>query len=117
MERRSRIGFLGFVNYKTHPTQKTYTVFNFMSQEEADYFAELLDAEKIWYERDSDFSNDRTVYLFGVKNEVLSIAQRANYKVSAKYRKPLISNAILRYSLLAIFLLAMALAIVGYVKS
>ena len=37
-----KVGFMGLVNYKDHPTDTRYVVFNFNSIEEANYFEELI---------------------------------------------------------------------------
>lgn len=113
----TRIGKLGLVNYRDHPTQQNYKVFNFMSKEEADMFESILLREKVWYEKDSDEVNSGTTYLFGVKADSFARAQRANFEVSAKFRNPLIKNTALRLFLLIFFFSFLILAIIGYVKS
>ena len=114
---RTRIGNFGLVNYREHPTQKNYTVFNFMTESEANLFEEILIREKLWYEKDEDEVKAGKTYLFGVKKDDFERVQRANFEVAAKHRKPLITNKILRYSLLIIFFGFLAIAIIGYIKS
>ncbi|MCG8577050.1 MAG: hypothetical protein MI810_19370 [Flavobacteriales bacterium] len=114
-----RIGTLGLVNYKDHPTDNRYKVFNFYSEAEADLFEKRLSEWNIWYEKDvSDLEKKgETVYLFAVPQKEFSRAQKANFEVSANYRKPLIPNKILRYSLVLFFFAILALGIIGYVKN
>lgn len=88
-----------------------------MSESEANLFEEILNREKIWFEKDEDEVQAGRTFLFGVKRDDFSRAQRANFEVAAKHRKPLITNKILRYSLLIIFFGFLSLAIIGYVKS
>ena len=88
-----------------------------MTESEAVLFEEILNQEKIWFEKDIDEVKAGTTYLFGVKKDDFERVQRANFAVAAKHRKPLITNNILRYSLLIIFFSSLVLAIIGYVKS
>lgn len=112
-----RIGFLGLVNYRVHPTDNRYKIFSFYSKAEADMFKSELDERKIWYEADSNEVNDGTVYLFGINNSDFNRVQKANFAVSAKYRNPIIKNKFLRIALMTLFFSLLTLAIVGYVKN
>lgn len=105
------------VNYKDHPSDKNYSVFNFNLPEEADMFASELDKADIWYEKDTEPLNDNLLYLFVVRQLDFEKAQKINYRVTAAFKKPLIRNAFLRYGLLALFFAILGLAIVGYVKN
>lgn len=114
-----RIGFLGLVNYKDHPTDKRYKVFNFYREEEAEMFEKMLKEKNVWFEKDvTDLEKKaETVYLFGVAQTDFLKAQNANFMVSATYRKPFIGNKIARWSLVLFFLAVVTFAIVGYVKN
>lgn len=112
-----RIGTLGLVNYRKHPTDNRYKVFSFYKQEEADYFQELLEKDRIWFERDAEQVKKETLHLFGVEEKDVKKAQKANYMVSARFRKKIISNTFLRYTLLIIVFGAIALGLIGYVKN
>ncbi len=112
-----RIGALGLVNYRDHPTDRNYKVFNFNTLREAELFETYLTKNKIWFERDKDDTEDNDeLYLFAVEQKNFERAQRGNFEVSAKVRKHIIPNAILRYGLVLFFFGILALAIIGYVK-
>ncbi len=104
-------------NYKEHPTRKTYTVFHFYHQDRADFFKSLLLEESIWFESEDEIQEDRTIYFFGIKNSDLKKVEKLNYLVSAKYRKPIFSNKILRWVLMFFALLVLAFIIMGYLHS
>ena len=112
-----RIGTLGLVNYRNHPTDKRFKVFSFYKQNEADYFEKLLNDKGVWFERDEEEIKGETLHLFGVNENDFNKAQNANYMVSAKFRKKIIKYPILRYGLLIIVFSVIALALVGYVKN
>ena len=123
-----RIGALGLVNYKDHPTNRKYKVFSFYSEAEADTFKKELDAQKVWFEYDTSEVKNKypnlpgakefeTVHLVGVQSIHFKKAQRANYIASAKHRKPIIKYRFLRYGLLTVFFTLLTIAIVGYVKN
>jgi len=110
-----RIGVLGLVNYKTHPSDNRYKVFSFYSQAEADLFKIELDKRRVTFESDTDEVKDETIYLFAVSNSDFNRAQKANYIVSANHRKPIINNKFLRYALLLFFATVLTLGVIGYV--
>ena len=110
-----RIGVLGLVNYKTHPSDNRYKVFSFYSQKEADLFKSELDKRKVSFESDTDEIKEETIYLFAVSNSDFNRAQKANFVVSANHRKPIINNKFLRYSLLLFFATVLTLGVIGYV--
>lgn len=127
-----RIGGMGLVNYKDHPKDNRYKVFNFNSIEEADYFEELLTIEKIEFERaEEEVESMSTIhftlkhevdkkgmmYLFAVPQNDLKKAFNANYKVSAKFRDFSIKNTFFRYALVIFFLAVLTFAVIGYIKS
>ncbi len=107
------------MNYKDHPTNKGYTIFNFYSEKEADLFEKILSESGVWFEKDVSVLENKaeTVYLFGVAQQDFNKAQQANFAVSAKYRKHLIPNKIARYGLVIFFFAVLAFAIIGYVKN
>lgn len=112
-----RIGFLGLVNYKVHPTDNRYKIFSFYTEAEADMFQTELETRKIWFEANSETLKDSTVYLFGVNNSDFNRAQKANFAVSAKYRNPIIKNKFLRIALMTLFFGLLTIAVIGYVKN
>lgn len=123
-----RIGKLGLVNYRTHPTNSQYKVFSFNTVEESDLFKSELEKEKIWFEYDTEVINEgkgyisgsetiSLVHLYGVYKHDFNKAQKANFRVAAKFRDPMIKSSLLRYTLLIFFAGMLTLAIVGYVKN
>jgi hypothetical protein len=125
-----RIGTLGLVNYKDHPADNRYKVFNFNTKTEADYFEQMLIEKGVWFEKDEEEVEDKavinlvpsegkmmTMYLFAVNQKDFDKAQKANYLVSAKYRKPTINNKYLRIGLLVFFFFVLTLGIISYFKT
>ena len=112
-----RIGALGLVNYKNHPADNRYKIFAFYKDHEAELFAKTLDEFNLKYEKDTDTVKNETIYLFAIGQKDFHKAQRANFRVSAKFRKPIIKNSFLRYALLLFVLGAIIIATVGYVKN
>ncbi|MCC7454207.1 MAG: hypothetical protein IT222_08590 [Crocinitomix sp.] len=109
-----RIGVLGLVNYRTHPTNKNYTVFNFVTKEQADIFENELIQRKIWFEKDVEEHNNDLIYLFAVKQSDDGKAKLANYVVSGKTRNFMIKNVVFRYALVIFFIAIITLAVIGY---
>jgi hypothetical protein len=112
-----RIGRLGLVNYRTHPTEKSYRVFNFNAPEHAEIFERELNREKVDFEKTDDIIKDEKVYLYAIHERDFEKAARANYTVSAETRKKIIPNVILRYALLLFFFGIIAFALIGYYKN
>ncbi|HIP35796.1 MAG TPA: hypothetical protein EYG85_02970 [Crocinitomix sp.] len=122
-----RIGTLGLVNYKDHPTDNRYVVFNFNSKAEADHFESLLNEKKINYESDTEQVEDKpvvnlfpstgkmlTMYLFAINKRDFNKTQKLNYLTTAKFRQPSIKNKYLRIGLLFFFFLMLTLGIISY---
>lgn len=100
-----------------HPTRPGHTIYRFYTEERAVYFKQLLIEDNIWFEEDIDQEEDKTTYFFGIKNRDAKTVNQKNYLVNGTFRKPLISNKILRWLLPTIALTVMILAIIGYLKS
>ena len=107
---------LGLVNYTKHPSNNDYIVFRFPDKERADSFEENLKRENMWYERDEESSKQRTYHLFGLHKSDFKKAQKMNYAVEGKHKKPLIPVAGLRYLVVLFGLLMITLSIIGYCK-
>ena len=105
-----------FSNYNEHPTRNNYTVFNFKTREEGDYFEALLKKDKIWYERDNSGTIDNPqLSLFGVKKADHKKALHHNFMTSAKFRKPFMRERAFRYIVVAISVTLVGLGIAGYI--
>ena len=124
-----KVGFMGLVNYKDHPTDNRYVVFNFNSIEEANYFEELITEKRIKFEKDEELMADNTLlsytqnpsqreksttYLFGISQRDFKKAQQANFLVNAKFRDFLFKKKIVRWTLVIFFLGILGFAIAGY---
>jgi len=127
-----RIGGLGLVNYKDHPADNRYKVFNFNTIEEANYFEELLEKNDLWFEKDEEevdslsaihftliYKPDKKgiMYLFAVNQRDFDKVQKLNYLVSAKHRNFSIKNSFFRWVLVLFFLSIVTFALIGYFKS
>lgn len=99
-------------NYSEHPSRPGYVVFRFYDKGRSDYFKQLLDNESIWHEFSID-EDDKTVYLYGVRIGDQKKALKANYLVSAKYRKQTVPNFYIRLAVYILAIGAIALAIIG----
>ncbi len=112
-----RIGNMGLVNYKDHPTNEMYKILNFNSAEESEMFETLLKEKSLWYEKDTEAYNGSTIYLFAVRNRDFDKVQRINFEVTAKFRSPMIKSKIGQYALVGFFLAIIVIALIGYFKS
>ena len=45
-----KVGFMGLVNYKDHPTDNRYVIFNFNTIDEASHFETLLNKDNIHFD-------------------------------------------------------------------
>ena len=104
-------------NYFDHPTRPGYTVFKFFEKQRATYFEELLKEQNIWYESSVEETEDKSIFLFGVRIGDHKKALNANYLVSGKYRKPTIANVFVRWIIFAVAITLVVLAILGAIKS
>ena len=126
-----KIGGLGLVNFKDHPSDNRYKIFNFNTKAEADYFEDLLTKDNIEFEKDEQALDSLSTLHFTVRHEVekkgimylyavgqrdLKTVHNMNYMVSAKFRHNMIKSPILRYGLVLFFIAVLGFAIVGYVK-
>ena len=82
----------------------------------ANYFEELLVEEEIEYERAVE---EETVkrYLFGVHRRYRAQAMELNNRAIGRFRKKFIPNNLLRWVILFITLVAVFLAILGYLRA
>ena len=126
-----RIGGLGLVNFKDHPKDNRYKIFNFNTKPEADFFEKMLTEDNISFEKDEEeldslstlhftirheVEKKGTMYLYAVGQRDLPKVHQMNYKVNAKFRENMIKNPLLRYGLVIFFLAVVGFAIFGYIK-
>jgi hypothetical protein len=124
-----KVGFMGLVNYKDHPTDNRYTIFNFNSVDEANCFEKMLVNEGVKFEKDEELMADNTLlsytqtpsqrektltYLFAVSQRDFKRAQHANFLVSAKFRDPVFKKSYIKWGLIIFFLGIVGFSITGY---
>jgi hypothetical protein len=105
---------LGLINYVRHPENPNYVIFRIHDEKRAASFEEELIKRKIWYEKDTEAKRQRTYYLFGIHKNDFKEAEKINFLVEAKHKKPLIPFRALRYFVLFTGLGLLTLAIIGY---
>src|SRR5690554_664213 len=105
---------LGLVNYVRHPSNPDYVVFRFADEKRANDFEQTLKSKEIWFEKAHEEKKNRTYTLFGIHHKDFDAAQKINYAVEGRNRNFIISNKILRWSLLVFFFTAVILAFIGY---
>lgn len=108
---------LGFVNYVQHPENKNYVVFRFADAERAESFEIELKEHNIWFEKGEEDKRGKMYTLYGLKNKDFKAAEKFNYRVEGKHKKPIIAFAPLRWIILGLSLIAMTLTLVGYCKA
>ena len=108
---------LGLVNYVQHPSNPKYVVFRFADIERANSYEEALTSSKIWFEKSSDFKREKEYFLFGIHKNDFKKAEKINYLVEAKHKKPFIPFKILRYTIMIISAGILTIAILGYCNS
>lgn len=108
---------LGFVNYVQHPQNSEYIVYRFADEKRANDFEAELIIQKIWFEKGTEEKRSVNYILFGVHKTDFKVAQKINYSVEGKNKKPFIPVAWLRYFLLLFSGIVLTLAIMGYCEA
>jgi hypothetical protein len=107
---------LGFVNYVQHPENSSYIVFRFHDLNRAESFEALLVEQSIWFEKGEEEKRGTMVQLYGIHKNDFKKAEKMNYQVEGKHKKPIIPWKGLRYFLLIFSFTVLTLAIIGYCK-
>lgn len=102
------------INFREHPSRYQLYVFFFYEPERAACFEEMLLQHNISYEKEVTVEEKKEVIYYGIKKTEYEKAKHLNYLVSARFRKPFIEDAGLRYVVLIISAVALLLAIAGY---
>jgi hypothetical protein len=110
-------GMLRVANYQKHPTNDLYKVFFFYKKEQADFFASLLEENKLFFERDEDVKNGEPIYLFAIKTKDLEKVYTLNNIAIGKYRGNLIKSKYGRAFVVAFGLFIVLFALIGYLLS
>lgn len=108
---------MNITNYSEHPADNRYMVFHFLIEEHADHFQVLLEERDVTFERFLDEESEPSKILFGVSKRFNKQAVHCNYLTYAKYRKPMITNVVFKYTLLLFTFVAVLLALIGYYLS
>lgn len=106
-----------FSNWRKHPSNHNYIVFNFKSEEIAHDFVVALEEKSIevQYHYENDVKNPRA--LVAIEKKYFNKARKINFEVLGRHNKGMIPNKIGKYALLIFFLLLMITALVGYIKT
>lgn len=108
---------INITNYTDHPTRENYVVFRFYEENRAQDFEQLLKEQELWYEFTKDESEEKILYLFGIRKSDFNQANRNNFLINAKYRKPFISNVFFKWLVLIVTGIFVAAAIAGFLKT
>jgi len=104
------MSLIDLTNYSEHPTQPGWLVFRYPTAEHAREMMSQLNAAGIDAQADLI---EGPPYMVGVRKSYSSRAERFNYIVLGKYRKPFVPNSILRWGIILFTLIILALAIGG----
>lgn len=107
---------LGFVNYVQHPENANYIVFRFHDAARAATFEALLIEQAIWFEKGEEERRGTLVQLYGIHKNDFKKAEKINYHVEGKHKKPIIPWKGLRYFILIFSFTVLTLSIIGYCK-
>ncbi len=105
---------IDFTNYRVHSTNKDFMVFHFDHKDQSLFFEELLKQNNIFFEKHIENEKNFLVY-FGVRKFDFQKANEMNNESNGKFRKPFISDKYLRYTVLTLFLIMIALAFTGMI--
>ncbi|MBK9148073.1 MAG: hypothetical protein IPM12_09710 [Flavobacteriales bacterium] len=97
-------------NFSEHPTDDQWLVFRFHSEEQALEFEEALRNGGLRHERDPEGGPP---FLVAARRADRERAVRFNYTVMGRHREPFIANKPLRWGLIALLGVLLALAAVG----
>lgn len=108
---------IDFTNWRVHPTDNRYILFFFKTEQESNYFKDLLIHHKLWFEYHFDTEEPIHPYYFAVniRNEKEII--RLNHLTIGHFRTPFLPYMFMRYALLVGMFLIILLAIIGYFTS
>lgn len=104
------MSLIDLTNYSEHPTQPGWMVFRYPTVEHAKEMVSQLEAAGLQSESDL---LDGPPYMVGTRIGSRSTAERLNYVVLGKFRKPFIYNRFLKWAIIIFTLAILALAIGG----
>lgn len=103
------MALFNLTNFNDHPEDPNWVVFRFTEGLMVREFTDELGRASIAFEQDSD----GPPYLVGVKQRHREAAVRINYRVLGRHRSPFMADKVLRWTVIGIVALAIALAVVG----
>lgn len=104
--------FINLTNCREHPSDSRYIVFIVKNKEQAVFFEEQLVTHQISFEK-HDENGGKIFYAVHKKDE--SKARHLNNLAIGKYRNSFIPQKGFRIAIIAVTLLCLLLAIVGYI--
>ncbi len=102
-----------YKNFEDHPRQRSFSVFYFYAKENADYFESLLIEHEVPYERGIAKDMLRR-HLIGIHKSHQEIAEKLNDETGNMFRKPFLSDNVMRNFVLILTLIVIILALAGY---
>jgi hypothetical protein len=108
---------INFTNKLKHPTNNRKVVYRFWIKEQADYFSSILTSESIEFESQVDEEDERKPTYFGVARALEKKVDRLNYIALGKNRGRFIASPPIRWIILGLSFLAIAIAILGAILS
>lgn len=104
------MSLIDLTNYSEHPTQPTWLVFRYPTSRHATDMVEELKRAGVRHEVDL---LEGPPFMVGVKKTDRALAEKLNYTILGKYRKPFIANRVMRWAIILITVGILALAIAG----
>ena len=80
-------------------------------------FEDKLSEAKLFFEKDVTEDGNNKRWLYAVKKLDMDEVKKMNHLAIGTYRKPFISDPVLRYFVIGISVLVMALAVIGSIKT
>lgn len=105
---------IDFTNYRIHSEKKDFMVFHFDHKDQALYFEELLKQNNLFFEKHLENERNFLVY-YGVRKCDFAKVNELNNESNGKFRKPFIADKVLRYTVLSLFFIMIALAFTGII--
>lgn len=103
-----------FTNYRTHPTNRNYEIFNFKDPERAAYFETLLVEYKILFEKDEDETEKGYCYLYAIHKKDFKTVAKLNNLTIGHFRRPFIADTYFRWIVILVGIGVVALSLIGY---
>lgn len=104
-------------NYRPHPSDRKYMVFVYHDYRMACLFEDKLTESDLFFEKDVTEDGANKKWLYAVRKIDMDQVKKMNNLAIGTYRKPFIADPILRYVVIGISVLLMALAVIGYIKT